>query len=104
MATHTTDTGTRIDWHFDRNEVVRWDSNNRVPFDDVLVTLNLTPEQLKASQEAREIDNEAFFAEYRKAQKSKSKEQIAEERAEARAAHGRGVRITNIITGESFTT
>lgn len=100
---YRTETGTKIDWHFDGN-VVRWNSNNRVPFDDVLTTLGLTSRQLKASQAAREADNDAFFAEYHKAQANRSQEQIAEERAEARAAHGPGVRITNILTGESFTT
>jgi len=44
------------------------------------------------------------LAEYRVAQAQRTAEQIAEERWEARAAHGPGVEMVNIITGEKYTT
>ena len=46
----------------------------------------------------------AFLEEYTTAQKNRTAEQIREERFEARAAMGPGVEMTNIITGETYTT
>jgi hypothetical protein len=86
--------------------VVRWNSNNNVPFEDMLTDFaeaGFIPfVTVGTSLEAREVDNKAFFAEYRKAQANRSEEQIAEERFEARAAFGAGEKITNIFTGETF--
>ena len=42
--------------------------------------------------------------EYRVAQQNRTPEQIAEQRAEARAAMGPGVEMVNIFTGEKYTT
>jgi len=88
--------------------VVRWDSNDRVPFDDMLNDFRdlglIDRADVLLSQDAREIDNEAFLAEYAEAQKNRSPEQIAEERYEARAAHGAGVKMVNLFTGEQYTT
>ena len=53
---------------------------------------------------ARDIHTTAFLKEYRTAQLNRSAEQKREERFEARAAHGPGVEIVNIITGEKYTT
>jgi len=53
---------------------------------------------------AREEYVERTMAEYRQAQANRTAEEIAEERFEARAAHGPGVEIVNIFTGERFTT
>ena len=44
------------------------------------------------------------LANYREAQRQRTQEQIAEERAEARAAMGPGVKMVNILTGETYTT
>ena len=44
------------------------------------------------------------LAKYREAQRQRTPEQIAEERAEARAAMGPGVKMVNILTGETYTT
>ena len=88
--------------------VYRWWSNDRVPFSDMLNDFRdlslLTQKDVLKSEEARNADNEVFFAEYREAQKHRSQEQIAEERFEARAAHGPGVELVNVITGEKYTT
>ena len=53
---------------------------------------------------ARDIHTTAFLKEYRTAQLNRSAEQIREERWEARAAMGPGVEMTNIVTGETYTT
>ena len=53
---------------------------------------------------AREIHTKAFLKEYTIAQKNRTAEQIAEERFEARAAMGPGVKMVNIFTGEQYTT
>ena len=53
---------------------------------------------------ARDVHTTAFLKEYRAAQLNRSAEQIREERWEARAAMGPGVEMTNIITGETYTT
>ena len=88
--------------------VVRWNSNNNVPFEDMLTDFaeaGFIPfVTIGTSLEAREVDNKAFFAEYRKAQANRTEEQIAEQRFEARAAMGPGVEMVNIFTGERYTT
>ena len=88
--------------------VVRWNSNNRVPFGDMLNdfrTLGLIDDVLvEASYKARVVDTDKFLAVYRKAQALRTDEQIAEERYEARAAHGPGVELVNVITGERIVT
>ena len=53
---------------------------------------------------ARDVHTTAFLKEYRAAQLNRSAEQIREERWEARAAMGPGVEMTNIVTGETYTT
>jgi hypothetical protein len=41
---------------------------------------------------------------YIEAQANRTPEQIREARAAARAAHGPGVKLVNVVTGEEFTT
>ena len=88
--------------------VVRWNSNNSVPFGDMLNdyrTLGLIDDvQVEASNKARVVDTDKVLAVYRKAQALRTDEQIAEERYEARAAHGPGVELVNVITGERIVT
>lgn len=88
------------------NGIMRWISNDRVPFDDE-ITKAITqgfPADLKLCAAARDAQNAAFIAEYKIARANRSPEQIAEEAAEARAAHGSGVTLVNVLTGEKFTT
>ena len=54
--------------------------------------------------EARDRHTQQFLAEYRTAMANRTAEQIAEERAEARAAMGPGVEMVNVVTGERYTT
>ena len=53
---------------------------------------------------ARKLYTQRTLAEYSLAQKNRTAEQIAEERFEARAAMGPGVKMVNIFTGEQYTT
>lgn len=87
----------------DGDNVVRWKSNNAVPFDDMLEEQGLTAAQRAVCKAARDRDTGAFIAEYILSQKSRSAEQIAEERFEARASLGAGVAMVNAITGERWT-
>ena len=52
----------------------------------------------------RDVYTEKSIAEYIEAQRNRTQEQREEERFEARAAMGEGVKMVNIITGETFTT
>jgi hypothetical protein len=87
---------------------VRWSSNGRcLPADCVrdLVDANLiTVATAERTTDARERELAEFFQEYRQAQANRSQEQIAEERAMARGAMGKGVKMVNCITGETFRT
>ena len=61
-------------------------------------------ETVAVTAEARDRHTQQFLAEYRTAMANRTAEQIAEERAEARAAMGPGVEMVNIVTGERYTT
>lgn len=86
--------------------IVRWNSNNQVPPTDVLDLWKHVGKEFDYDRSiiAREKDMDAFFAAYRKAQANRSPEQIAEEQAMARAAHGPGVELVDVITGRKFRT
>lgn len=85
-----------------KDGVLYWKSNDAVipPFvyDDALV------EVPAAQKAAYDVDTAEFMKAYRTGRANRSKAEIAEERAEARAAHGPGVKLVNVITGESYTT
>ena len=57
-----------------------------------------------ATATARDAHTKWSMNIYREAQKSRTPEQIAEERFESRSAMGAGVEMVNIITGEKWTT
>ena len=59
---------------------------------------------VEITSQARDVYTERSIAEYIQAQRNRTAEQIAEERWEARAAHGPGVKMVNILTGERYTT
>jgi len=86
--------------------VIRWNSNDQVPPADCVALaahIGLSVDVAK-SNAARSADLYAFLVSYRTAQAQRTPEQIAEERAMARAAHGPGVWVVNIFTDESFRT
>lgn len=85
-----------------KNGIVRWKSNKRVPPTDVLefwayLGFNF---DLVASLKAQEEETAAFIAAYRKNYKGPTEVNILE----ARAAHGPGVELVNVITGHKWTT
>ena len=59
---------------------------------------------VEATRIARDKYTQRTLAEYAVAQQNRTAEQIAEERAEARAAMGPGVDMVNMFTGERYTT
>ena len=59
---------------------------------------------VEATRIARDRYTQRTLAEYAEAQRSRTAEEIAEQRAEARAAMGAGVEMVNIFTGETYTT
>ena len=59
---------------------------------------------VEATAIARDRYVQRTLAEYAEAQQNRTPEQIAEQRAEARAAMGPGVEKVNIFTGEKYTT
>jgi hypothetical protein len=83
--------------------VLRWNSNNRVPFDDVLAVFLYIGKvfDLKKSRAARTVDTDELIARYREV--NANRVMGDEERFEARAAFGEGAQIVDIITGQKFT-
>lgn len=90
----------------DAEGVIRWDSNQQVPPEDCLDLAQHIglPINRAACDATAKADRQAFFAAYRQARRNRTPEQIAEEAFEARAAHGPGVKLVNIITGEEIET
>ena len=87
---------------------VRWNSNGQcLPKDcvqDLLDAGLISAATAERTNDMREIELIEFFQKYREGQANRTAEQIAEERLEARAAMGSGVKMVNIITGETFYT
>lgn len=91
------------DAHID-GAVIRWNSNNRVPPRDIIAGMLeaglITQLQATVSNTRRDLDTAQFLSDYRRNYKGPSNE----ERFEARAAHGPGVTLVNVITGHKWTT
>jgi hypothetical protein len=99
---YTTREGVAAMSHLDAQGVLRWNTNNAVPFRDVCtIYFGNDVAAINRCQAARDADTAAFCAEYRR---NYNKGPSAEERAEARAAHGEGVELVNVITGTKFRT
>jgi hypothetical protein len=85
-------------------DVVRWKSNDRVPFFDMVsdfATLGLIADfQVELSENTRRIEQSAFLKEYMFAQANRSEEQKNEERMMAQAAFGEFAKVVNVVTGE----
>ena len=64
----------------------------------------VTEQHVEATEVARSISVKQSMEVYRQAQATRTPEQIAEERFEARAAMGPGVDMVNMFTGEKYTT
>lgn len=90
---------------------MRWDSNGAVPPRDIVELAHfmglLTDEQFHASNEARDADITATLTAYAERQKelaARGEWPSEEMRFEARAAHGPGVKVVDIVSGLSFIT
>ena len=86
------------------NETMVWEtSGNAVPM-DIMAGSDWHESRIEAHRRGKDIMTSRFIAQYREAQANRTPEQIEEERFEARAAMGPGVKMTNIFTGERWTT
>jgi hypothetical protein len=87
----------------DRDNVVRWKSNNHVPFQDMLLEFLtdglITTNQYMNSERQRGIDTSNFIFEYKEFMKMNKPNE--EELFEMRSVFGEGEIVVNIITGES---
>ena len=83
--------------------VVRWNSNNRIPFGDMLAEFAnagwITVQTVKNSLAQRKIEDIASLEAYRKNYKGPSEEEMFE----MRAAFGPGAILVNVLTGHSYT-
>ena len=90
--------------YLDRDGVIRWHSNDWVVPQDILQDHNIPRQTMIRCDFMRDRELRNFLEEYRQAMAHRTPEQVAEERAEARAAHGPGVELVNVLTGEKYTT
>lgn len=87
--------------------VMRWDSNNAVPpVEWVELAAWVFPDEVDVQKctRAREVDMDRAIAAYREGRRNMTTEQRMEERMAARAAHGPGVELVDIFTGETYVT
>jgi hypothetical protein len=93
-------------FHFDGN-VVRWNTNDAIPFSDVLdVLLNagyITRYERDRSIEQRKVEDRAVIEDYKRRRAAITPEQAAEEAFERRAAFGPGETVVDLITGQTYT-
>lgn len=77
--------------------LIRWTSNGRIPYDDVLIDAGLTPDVWAEHKRVRDAEGQAFLADYRK--KNRRRRYSAEEKAEMRANFGKGTTVVDVLTG-----
>jgi hypothetical protein len=89
------------DFHMD-GDIVRWDSNNSIPFDDVLQEFYhqdmITVFQFVRSNTQRVIEVDQMLVDYRKQMENHVPDE--EELYEMRAAFGEGASVVNVVTGK----
>ena len=84
-------------------KIWRWCSNDApVPLD--AAKEYGVPVDVECQRQALDQHYTETIAAYRKSQSRMSAADKAEQRMEARAAHGPGVKLVNVFTGESYTT
>ena len=97
------------DAYTDADGIVRWKSNDSVPPADILENASLPEATVLLSTHVRELETEAFLADYVRQQEEfwtepKYAEARAEQRAEMRAAFGPGEEVVNVFTGRKHRT
>jgi len=84
--------------------VVRWQSSDNVPFDDMLDRFvaegKITSKERAISNQVRERESAEALQKY--FDRNKGRKLSDEERFEMRAAFGAGAQVTNIITGDTY--
>jgi hypothetical protein len=88
----------------DTHGIYRWKIGKQVPGSVFLERLGLTPEEMTAHAAASDADAAEFAAEYQRRQSERTPEEVADQRAEACAAHGPGMELVNVFTGEHYIT
>ena len=86
--------------------VIKWNATGSVPPED-LVALAVymgMPVDVAACDAERSRELSLLIEQYRRSMANRTIEEIEEQRAAARAAHGRGVTLVNVLTGEKYTT
>jgi hypothetical protein len=83
--------------------VVRWNSNNSIPFEDMLQNFEdagwIDGQIYVNSVEQRQIEDAEAIAQYRKNRRAPS----AEDLFEMRAAFGAGATVVDVLTGREYT-
>jgi len=83
--------------------VVRWNSNDRIPFGDMLSEFAtagwISMQTVENSLAQRRIEDRRAIEAYRKNYRGPSQE----EQFEMRAAFGSGARVVNVLTGRRYT-
>ena len=84
--------------------VVRWQSSDNVPFDDMLERFvaegKITSKERAISNRVRERESAEALQKY--FDRNRGRKLSDEERFEMRAAFGAGAQVTNIITGDTY--
>lgn len=84
------------------NNIVRWKTNDRIPFDDMLQSFYeadlITLCQLHNSNIVRENETKVFLENYRKQMENHVPD--AEELFDMKAAFGEGTTVVNVFTGK----
>jgi len=87
----------------DTGPVVRWNSNDRIPFGDMLAEFAragwISVQTVENSLAQRKIEDRQSLEAYRQNYKGPSQEELFE----MRAAFGAGARVVNAITGHEYT-
>ena len=94
-----------VDWtNDDTGPVVRWNSNNCIPFADMLQEFEdagwIDGQMYVNSVDQRVVEDRIAIENYCKNYKGPSEE----EKFEARAAFGSGATLVNVLTGFKYTT
>jgi hypothetical protein len=83
--------------------VVRWNSNNSIPFEDMLQNFVdagwITAQELLNSVEQRAEEDRIALEQYRKNRRAPSEEELFE----MRAAFGAGATVVDVLTGREYT-
>ena len=93
-----------IDWTSDATgPVVRWSSNDRIPFEDMLQEFEdagwIDGQIYSNGVNQRVVEDRIAIEAYRKNYKGPSEEEMLEMRAE----FGAGAKIVNVLTGHEYT-